>query len=351
MALLNQFGYRFPCTTEGIEFDPTDEEIEMYDGDVCEAWWDTDRDINYINVKDALEGILKMKEDYPDFALHWIRFETRKITVQFSCAPYQGSNPISAEGISGQIALAFIWKIAIVVAIIAGIIVATTAAIVQMTRGWVWHRPLPMGRASVTARDRITNLPLPGVEITVSGQSETTGPNGEAAYFEELLEGSHTFIGAIVAGYDPPPAVSAYVTKDKTIDVFIPYNPEGVVPPTEGWLNIDTDPVKGLVYLDGIEMGVAPQAHYVSIGEHFVAFGEVEGYFTPEAQTVTVLGDPYSTPCIGYYTKPEGVWWEKYLMYVLLGTGIIAGSAILVPRLIDAARRPREPKQLGPGKG
>lgn len=348
MAVIKEFGHQYPCREVGELILPDDELAEMYDGDICEAELESDRDITFLNVSEAFKGILKMKEDYPGFVLHYMRFETRKVVIQFSAAPYQGT-PISGSGISSSIAFGLTWGAVLMILAIASIIAGLIAAVLAMVRGWVFHKPLPTGTAAVTARDRVTNLPLADVEITVSGENQVTGPNGEAAVFEKLLEGNHTFIGAVIPGYDPPTPVSAYITADHTIDVLIPYNPEGVAPPTQGWLNIDTDPVKGIIYLDGIELGEAPQPQYVSIGDHIVAFGEIEGYITPVQQVITVLGDPYLTPCIGYYTKP-GSWWEKFLWYGLTATALITGGAVLLPRLIKSIKSSPQPRQLQNGR-
>jgi len=47
-------------------------------------------------------------------------------------------------------------------------------------------------------------------------------------------------------------------------------------PPDRGILSIDTTPVKGEVFVDGVSWGVAPQNREMNPGTYFVEFGEVD---------------------------------------------------------------------------
>jgi len=54
-----------------------------------------------------------------------------------------------------------------------------------------------------------------------------------------------------------------------------------------GILEIDTQPIKGEVFVDGKFYGIAPQCVEVSACEHRVTFGEVEGYSSPNFIFIT----------------------------------------------------------------
>jgi len=59
-------------------------------------------------------------------------------------------------------------------------------------------------------------------------------------------------------------------------------------PPEYGRLSVDTSPVKGEVFVDGVSWGTAPVERDVTPGVYTVSFGDVEGYETPAPQTVEV---------------------------------------------------------------
>lgn len=61
-----------------------------------------------------------------------------------------------------------------------------------------------------------------------------------------------------------------------------------IVPPEKATLKVDTTPVKGEVFVDGSSWGTAPQTRSVDPGSYTVSFGDVSGYITPPAQTVTL---------------------------------------------------------------
>lgn len=71
-------------------------------------------------------------------------------------------------------------------------------------------------------------------------------------------------------------------------------------PPPMGILSVDTTPVKGEVFVDGVSWGVAPQSRSLSPGTYIVSFGDVAGYVTPAPQTAVVLQDQ-TTNIIGEY--------------------------------------------------
>jgi hypothetical protein len=326
---LIEIGNYYPCKSEGTTVDL--ETTEAYPGDIIELYFESDYDITASEAHDVAMQIAKIKEDYPESVIHYFKVEGKRITIQYSIAP--PSSPISSSAISSRISFVIpLWAgIAIVITLIIGAIFAVYA----LQRGYLLPHKLPRGNAVVVAKDRVDGRLLPNVKISSDGLQGTTGANGQGILFEGLLEGDHVFIGETIEDYDPPNPITAYITADKTANVTIPYNPEGVVPPTHGWLDVNTDPVKGIVFIDSVDKGKAPISSYEKIGEHSIAFGTIEDYITPEPRTVTVLGDPLRTHVIAYYTK-GGAWWEKYLKYALIGGGVILGSALVIPPVIRA---------------
>jgi hypothetical protein len=55
-----------------------------------------------------------------------------------------------------------------------------------------------------------------------------------------------------------------------------------------GTLSIDTTPLKGEIFVDGDIWNTAPQKREIAVGAHTVLFIQIEGYRTPDDQTVTV---------------------------------------------------------------
>jgi hypothetical protein len=66
-------------------------------------------------------------------------------------------------------------------------------------------------------------------------------------------------------------------------------------PPTQGTLMVDTTPVKGPVYLNGVLQGTAPVTVNLNPGTYTVSFGDVEGYVTPPPQTVNIVAGQTTT--------------------------------------------------------
>ena len=82
------------------------------------------------------------------------------------------------------------------------------------------------------------------------------------------------------------------------LGLVVPYS-EAV---EEGTLNVDTTPVKGEVYIDGVAQGIAPVNIAVPVGNHTVGFGDVNGYVTPTPQTITVAAGQ-TVPVLGTYLR------------------------------------------------
>jgi hypothetical protein len=339
MALLKELGQKYPVASEGVPVDLEDETAMMGPGDIVEAWYEADEDIKYYNIAPAVEELLIMKEDYPDFVLHYIRFETRRVYVQFSTAPGT-SFSVSQQTISASIASG-IWGIVLAILAIVAIISAGLAVTLRAIRGYWWSPPPPTGNALAIAKDWETEDLIPNVKISVDNMEGVTGPNGEGVLFEDLQAGPHVFVGAPIEGYQMPTAVEKSVIEGEQIMVTIWYIPEGVTPPTTGYLIVDTNPVKGEVFVQGESYGEAPVGPIeLEEGTYPVAYGAIEGWDTPAQDTATIVGGK-TTALIGYYAQPyEG--WEKYLKYAVIGGLGIAGVAIALPRVIEALRREKK---------
>ncbi|GAG92021.1 unnamed protein product, partial [marine sediment metagenome] len=74
------------------------------------------------------------------------------------------------------------------------------------------------------------------------------------------------------------------------------------VTPEVGTLSIDTEPVKGEVFVEGESWGFAPQSQVVEVGTYTVTFGDVDGYTTPEAKVVDVEAG-LTTDVMGTYVE------------------------------------------------
>jgi hypothetical protein len=323
MAKLAELGKQFPCTTQGVQIPVDDEDVEIYSGEVLEAWFEADRDINTSIAFDILVDVLRMKEQYPYFVLHYVKVETRKITVQYSLAPM---------GTTASPHLLVIAAVLLVIAF-AGII-ATIGLTIRWTRGYLWS---PTGSAVITAKHTETQKGISGVRLSVDGKyvGKTDGGSVSA---KGLVVGDHQFAGEPLEGFHDPAPVTALIELNKVTNVTIWYRPSDIPEPKTGDLNVYTSPVSGIVYVDGEEKGPAPIAiKDLTIGNHSVGFGSVEGYITPSPQTVTIVGGQTST-VTGTYTT-EAPWIEKYLRIALIGVGAIFGGALIVPPAIRALRK------------
>lgn len=338
MATLKELGNQYPCQ-EGVYVAPDDDITTMGPGDIAEIWFETDEDIKYYKIADAMAELLRTKEEYPGFAVHYVRFETRKVVVQFSVAP--------PEAVSKQISGGPIGNALVVVAVIAGVIaiLAFTALVLNWAYkgGYIFAPKPPTGNAYVIAKNAESKELIPDVTITTNSTALTTGPDGQGVLFEDLIAGEHVFVGSPVEGYQDPDPIADTVIENQQITVTIWYNPEGYVPPTHGTLNITSTPIYGKAVLDAEEYQDwfdLPQSLSLPAGEYNVFFSEERGYLTPAPQKKTVTGGQ-SVTAVGYYSTPPSRWYEKYIMYGLVGLGAIIGAAVLVPKAIEAITRRR----------
>jgi hypothetical protein len=319
MAKLAELGYQFPCTTQGIQISVDDEQAEMYSGQVLEAWFTADKDISISEAYRVLNEILRMKEQYPDFVLHYIKVETRKITAQYSIAPVGATH-------SPLIPVLIFVIIAEIIAIIG------VALYLRWTRGYLWS---PTGNAVINAVHTETKKGISGVKISVDG-NYVGKTDGGSVSVRGLLVGPHEFSGEKLEGFHAPMMVTKEIELNKTSNIDIWYRPSDIPEPKTGFLYVATTPVNGMVYANGYQ-GEAPFRVELPVGDYTVSFGAVEGYITPAPVTATIVGG-LTTPVTREYTE-EGEWWEKYLKWILIGGGVIAGGALLLPPAIRALRK------------
>lgn len=344
MAILNEIGVKYPCQSQGVYIPPDDETTPVEPGQVMEAYFESDTDISAFRAAWAIRDVLLTKNDYPEFVLHYVRIETRRIVVQFSHSPPQGgvSSAISGNGsitqYGGRVSALPVWAI---ILIVMAALTLFTALNLRFFRGWLWSPPLPLGDAVVHVKDHETGLGIPDVSITVDGNYEGTTKSSGSIKVENLLEGDHIFEGEIIESYHAPDPVTATIVKDAQITVDLVYYPDDEPKPTTGFLVVNTHPVKGEIFIDGASYGEAPVGPVeLERGKHYIAFGAVDGYITPKQQTVTIQGDETSS-IVGEYLEPSpnGEWWEKYLKYALIGGGVIIGGALLIPEVIRLIAR------------
>lgn len=76
------------------------------------------------------------------------------------------------------------------------------------------------------------------------------------------------------------------------------------IAPEKATLIVDTNPIKGEVFVNGTSWGSAPQSRSVDPGTYTVSFGAVSGYVTPSDQTVTLAAGDTKT-VLGTYEVPD----------------------------------------------
>ena len=247
--MLAELGKYFPCETQGYEIATDDTQSTMQAGDVLEAQWICDRDINIVAGFDVLYGILKIKEEYPYFVLHYVRVETRKITMQYSIAP--------AGATHSPAIVAAIWAVVKAVGILIGIALVAYAIYTAIQRQYLFPAKLPTGNATIIAKHTETKKGISGVKIYVDGQYQGKTDGGSVSV-KKLLAGDHQFAGEPLVGFHDPAPVTATVVKDQTIDVTIWYRPVDIPEPQTGYLNVYSSPVVGIVYVRWDRKGTGP---------------------------------------------------------------------------------------------
>jgi hypothetical protein len=332
-----ELGKRNPLGVIGQTVDV--QQIEQSPGDVLECYYDSNIDFTTQMAARAIFQVQKIKETYPQVVIHYVKVESRRLTVQFSVAPMGANSGLSsAIGASVEgVAIAHLWVgVCLVILSLILLVITVDAA---MT-GVLFQAPKPTGNAVITAMDANTKLGLHGVRIYMDGILEGTTDGGSLT-IKNILQGNHKFSGAIVSGYQAPDIEPATINKDQVTTVTIWYYPEDSPKPTTGILQIYTDPPGGEVYVDTEDKGAAPLSITVTIGDHTVGFGPLEGYITPIVQTVGVHG-PEPVVVTGKYTLPGAPWWQGLIKWSAIGLTLTAAMAILIPIIAKAVRKGRE---------
>jgi len=158
----------------------------------------------------------------------------------------------------------------------------------------------------------ITTRPIDGVALYVNGNF--VGRSSKYyPFYVEVPAGRHTVSFGDVGGYVTPSPQTVDVGGGEKVSVIGDYE-AAPRPPAKGYIEVNTSPVKGMVYLDNSPVGVAPQTVETSPGYHTVSFGDVEGYYTPpsrsvyvyEDATVTVIGNVYDPIPVAPPTPGKG---------------------------------------------
>jgi len=151
----------------------------------------------------------------------------------------------------------------------------------------VTEAPPEMGTLS------ISTTPVDG-EVFVNEESWGTAPAPRA-----VEVGAYDVSFGEVSGYLTPDTVEVEVEADETTEVTGTYT---VIPPDMGVLSVNTEPVKGEVFVNKEPWGTAPQTKTVKPGTYSVSFGAVAGYVTPESVDA-VVEPSLTTEVLGIYTE------------------------------------------------
>jgi signal peptidase I len=154
--------------------------------------------------------------------------------------------------------------------------------------------------APITGTLTIRTEPVAG-EVFVDGKSWGIAPQSR-----EIGVGQYTVSFGPVARYYTPPPRRVEVKADLE-EVVV-----GVYKPINGTLTITTTPISAEVFVNGTSWGLAPQSRKVQIGTYIVRFDDVEGYYTPVNQTVTI-SENVETIVEGVYEPIPGVKVEEII--------------------------------------
>lgn len=156
----------------------------------------------------------------------------------------------------------------------------------------------PTGWIDGYVTDDTTEVALVGATVTADGVSATTDAAGY--YTIETVPGTYT-VTASMAGYVDDAATGVVIAAGETTIANFAL---ASIPPI-GTLSVNTTPVSGEVFVNGMSWGTASQSRVVQVGTYNVSFGDVAGYSTPTWQLVTV-SENVETPVTGVYTLITG---------------------------------------------
>lgn len=144
----------------------------------------------------------------------------------------------------------------------------------------------------------IDTEPVKG-EVYVNGSSWGTAPQSRT-----LTGASYNISFGEYTGYTKPSPRSADVVANMETTVTETYT---ALPPSPGVISVDTEPVKGEVFVDGVSEGSAPVIVQKNPGDHVVSFGSVQGYVTPTSVTVSVISGQTTQVLRTYAAVPPAV--------------------------------------------
>jgi hypothetical protein len=313
MAALVELGHQWPCQTQGHEIDL--ETVEPHAGEILECYFECDRVITNKEAVDAVFKVMEIKEQYPDSVLHYVKVEPRRITIQYSVAPYGGhASPLAWWGIAIALTL---------------LIAAVIIVVHLVLTGRLFAPPPPSGHLSVSAAgcsDELCTSPE-ALDVTFSVAGKTYRTKGGTVLIEDLPIGPYDIIpGDPPEGYQPADLITVSITKDQTTQIRLKYFAVGVTPPQVAWLVIDTSPIKGPVFVDEGKIGQAPVEVTISpLITYVVSFGDVEDYATPSSQSLSLQrGEKRAVN--GVYVK---VGWPEWAKWLAIGGGTAVGIFVV----------------------
>ena len=321
MAVLLSLGHQYPCVSEGEPIDLGTTEAES--GEIVEFYLIPDRELTAGEVSEAIWQAAKIKEDYPDCVIHYLKVESNKVTIQFSTAP-PGHSP-------------FVWWH--VLAIIFGALLAASLFREFFIEpiGYSLGLIPPRGTLTVSAEDSET-----GRSLNVPFQWDSREGETPATYGDLDLR-TYVITWGKIEGYHIPNPQTTMLTLTKAKpdgQAHKIYYPLGVTPPTTGWIMVNTWPVEGEVTIMGADFEYTDKSPFqieVDIGDYSAVFGEVEGYEAPQAMQFTV-GQGDVIPINPEYIKIGWPTWAKVAL-ILGGSAIAVGGGIelvrYLPRIIQ----------------
>jgi len=134
------------------------------------------------------------------------------------------------------------------------------------------YEEIPLAKGAL----RVTTTPVSG-DVIVNGSSWGLAPQSRT-----VDVGTYNVSFGSVAGYYTPDWQLVKVKEN--VEAVVDQGYELIT----GKLTITTTPVVAEVFVNGTSWGTAPQSRVIQVGTYTVAFGDVEGYYTPADQVVSV---------------------------------------------------------------
>lgn len=142
-------------------------------------------------------------------------------------------------------------------------------------------RTIPAGY--LTVHTTLNNEAPMHAEVFLNGVSIGYGDGDIEAM--ELDPGTYVISFMPLNGWTMPADVTVTIQEGQTTEVTGNY--QIIIAP--GTIIVDTEPVSGDIFIDGVFIGTGHIEWRVSSGNHVVSFGEVTGYDKPKNTTVNVI--------------------------------------------------------------